>query len=72
METKQPSSNTKAFLADNFANIAIALSIIFLIFELYQNRQVMGGAGSCLWRHKPFNREQSFPWSRFHFLLTQK
>ena len=35
------SSSTKTFLADNFANIAIALSIIFLIFELYQNRQVM-------------------------------
>ena len=35
------SSSTKEFLADNFANIAIALSIIFLIFELYQNRQVM-------------------------------
>ena len=32
------SGNTKKFLADNFANIAIALSVVFLVFELTQNR----------------------------------
>ena len=35
------SANTKKFLADNFANIAIALSVVFLIFELTQNRRMM-------------------------------
>lgn len=33
--------NAKKFLADNFANIAVALSILFLIFELIQNRLLM-------------------------------
>ena len=33
--------NTKKFLADNFANIAIALSVVFLVFELTQNRRMM-------------------------------
>ena len=32
---------TKKFLVENFANIAIALSVIFLIFELNQNRRMM-------------------------------
>ena len=35
------SGNTKKFLADNFANIAIALSVVFLVFELTQNRRMM-------------------------------
>ena len=35
------SGNTKKFLVENFANIAIALSVIFLIFELNQNRRMM-------------------------------
>ena len=35
------SSTTKKFLVDNFANIAIVLSVIFLIFELNQNRRMM-------------------------------
>ena len=34
-------STAKKFLVDNFANIAIALSVIFLIFELNQNRRMM-------------------------------
>ena len=33
--------STKKFLVENFANIAIALSVIFLIFELNQNRRMM-------------------------------
>ena len=35
------SGTTKKFLVENFANIAIALSVIFLIFELNQNRRMM-------------------------------
>ena len=35
------SGTTKKFLVKNFANIAIALSVIFLIFELNQNRRMM-------------------------------
>ena len=35
------SGTTKKFLIENFANIAIALSVIFLIFELNQNRRMM-------------------------------
>ena len=35
------SGNKRKFLLDNFANIAIALSVIFLIFELNQNRRMM-------------------------------
>ena len=35
------SGTTKKFLVGNFANIAIALSVIFLIFELNQNRRMM-------------------------------
>ena len=35
------SGNTKKFLVENFANIAIALSVFFLIFELNQNRRMM-------------------------------
>ena len=31
----------KKFLVENFANIAIALLLIFLIFELNQNRRMM-------------------------------
>ncbi|MFL6872002.1 MAG: hypothetical protein ACJ0RG_08110 [Candidatus Azotimanducaceae bacterium] len=34
-------STAKKFLVENFANIAIALSVIFLIFELNQNRRMM-------------------------------
>ena len=34
-------STAKKFLVDNFANILIALSVIFLIFELNQNRRMM-------------------------------
>ena len=34
-------STTKKFLIENFANIAIALSVVFLIFELNQNRRMM-------------------------------
>ena len=32
---------TKKFLVENFANIAIALSVVFLVFELTQNRRMM-------------------------------
>ena len=35
------SGTTKKFLVENVANIAIALSVIFLIFELNQNRRMM-------------------------------
>ena len=35
------SGTTKKFLVENFANIAIALSVFFLIFELNQNRRMM-------------------------------
>ena len=35
------SGTTKQFLVENFANIAIALSVVFLIFELNQNRRMM-------------------------------
>ena len=35
------SGNTKKFSVENFANLAIALSVIFLIFELNQNRRMM-------------------------------
>ena len=35
------SGTTKKFLVDNFANIAIALSVVFLVFELTQNRRMM-------------------------------
>ena len=35
------SGTTKKFLVENFANIAIALSVVFLIFELNQNRRMM-------------------------------
>ena len=35
------SGTIKKFLVENFANIAIALSVIFLIFELNQNRRMM-------------------------------
>ena len=35
------SGTTKKFFVENFANIAIALSVIFLIFELNQNRRMM-------------------------------
>ena len=35
------SGNARKFLIENFANIAIALSVIFLIFELNQNRRMM-------------------------------
>ena len=35
------SGTTKKFIVENFANIAIALSVIFLIFELNQNRRMM-------------------------------
>ena len=35
------SGTIKKFLVENFANIAIALSVVFLIFELNQNRRMM-------------------------------
>ena len=35
------SGTTKKLLVENFANIAIALSVGFLIFELNQNRRMM-------------------------------
>ena len=35
------SGTTKKFLIENFSNIAIALSLILLIYELNQNRRMM-------------------------------
>ena len=59
------SGTTKKFLVENFANIAIALSVIFLIFELNQNRRMME-------RELVFMEAQAYQgWAELAFEMSQ-